>query len=870
MRPTRTLETAGAGTPAGVVAEGRGEVANPSPWRRLVDGVVTDPHAPLLAAVAGDGGSGKSTVLAAVRSAYLDAGADVLSARSLLAAGSVDPGSVAVVVDDAHTVPTPVLDRVRDLVEHPGARVVAAYRAWPRPAAIAGLERVARERGTHLQLGRLDWLEIARRASRHLGRSAPPSLVDHVLRVTGGVPGLVELVLTDCVGRRPVDLDGLVPVPWGLSVRVDAELGDADGPLRAMTLALALGATADVGTLAPVLACTPERTRELLGAARATGLVLDDGSLVPVARQAVLEGTPADRCADVLTTVIDVERSRGTGAVDLARRVGVLPLPVPALATLLEEAAGDVVGSDPAQAGELYAQAVDAGAPAPALAARRAECAALAGDLDVALRLADEVVARPGGPDTARAIHVTASALAHRGLLARSADVYGWLAEIAGPAAAPLEPLTRLGTGRPPGALGAPGDAPGAVRAAPPTLLAGAQHLMVRGVRESLEADGAGALPTLSQASALLRSTGRGTLLPDTPAALAALVALSSGESAHAEAVLDEALASGLGGPVARPRHRLLLGWSAMLRGHFDVARGHLAGAVRDRAELEPRDQLVHHALVVGIARRSNDLATLVRAWPAAREVVLRSRLDLFSLLPLGEIAVAAARLGESDQLAPHVIEADVLLDRVGRPVLWATPMHWYGVHAAILRERPDELQPHATALVKAAATSRYAALLADAGRVWLHVLAGKIDPGAVEHVGRRLADVGLGWDGSRLAGHAAARTTDHKVMVALMQLARDLHRPRTGPVRPETGEEPAPAAASTTESGGPQARLSERELEVARLVVAGHTYREISERLYISAKTVEHHVARMRQRLGVGSRAELLGHLRALVSPGS
>ncbi|WP_230304585.1 MULTISPECIES: response regulator transcription factor [unclassified Rhodococcus (in: high G+C Gram-positive bacteria)] len=42
-------------------------------------------------------------------------------------------------------------------------------------------------------------------------------------------------------------------------------------------------------------------------------------------------------------------------------------------------------------------------------------------------------------------------------------------------------------------------------------------------------------------------------------------------------------------------------------------------------------------------------------------------------------------------------------------------------------------------------------------------------------------------------------------------------------------------------------------------------TYREVGSRLYISAKTVEHHVARIRRRLGAGSRSELISMLRAL-----
>jgi DNA-binding CsgD family transcriptional regulator len=62
---------------------------------------------------------------------------------------------------------------------------------------------------------------------------------------------------------------------------------------------------------------------------------------------------------------------------------------------------------------------------------------------------------------------------------------------------------------------------------------------------------------------------------------------------------------------------------------------------------------------------------------------------------------------------------------------------------------------------------------------------------------------------------------------------------------------------------------ISGREREVAELVLSGLTYKQIGEQLFISAKTVENHVARMRQRLGSGSRGELFAHLRMLVGEG-
>ncbi|WP_448071351.1 response regulator transcription factor [Georgenia yuyongxinii] len=45
--------------------------------------------------------------------------------------------------------------------------------------------------------------------------------------------------------------------------------------------------------------------------------------------------------------------------------------------------------------------------------------------------------------------------------------------------------------------------------------------------------------------------------------------------------------------------------------------------------------------------------------------------------------------------------------------------------------------------------------------------------------------------------------------------------------------------------------------------MLAGRTYREIGDAIYISPRTVEHHVARIRRRLGASSRSELISRMR-------
>jgi DNA-binding NarL/FixJ family response regulator len=50
---------------------------------------------------------------------------------------------------------------------------------------------------------------------------------------------------------------------------------------------------------------------------------------------------------------------------------------------------------------------------------------------------------------------------------------------------------------------------------------------------------------------------------------------------------------------------------------------------------------------------------------------------------------------------------------------------------------------------------------------------------------------------------------------------------------------------------------LTRREGEVLRLLAWGHSNASIAGQLFISAKTVEHHVGRIMHKLGLRSRAE-------------
>lgn len=89
-----------------------------------------------------------------------------------------------------------------------------------------------------------------------------------------------------------------------------------------------------------------------------------------------------------------------------------------------------------------------------------------------------------------------------------------------------------------------------------------------------------------------------------------------------------------------------------------------------------------------------------------------------------------------------------------------------------------------------------------------------------------------------------------------------------TGEVRPVGGTEGRPPGEQTGEAapgvgqeepcGQWAGLLTERELDVARLVVQGRTNRQVAASLYVSVRTVEVHLGRVFRKLGVRSRTEL------------
>jgi DNA-binding CsgD family transcriptional regulator len=95
--------------------------------------------------------------------------------------------------------------------------------------------------------------------------------------------------------------------------------------------------------------------------------------------------------------------------------------------------------------------------------------------------------------------------------------------------------------------------------------------------------------------------------------------------------------------------------------------------------------------------------------------------------------------------------------------------------------------------------------------------------------------------------GYATRAVSFFAIPLVIWIARKDAEQPRATPVATVAGPNP-----------GARKDLTRRELEVLRLLAAGHTNTEIAEKLVLSVRTVESHRASLRRKLGRPSRSEL------------
>lgn len=763
-------------------------------------------------------GAGKSAALADARKVLHNNGISAITDPSALG----EPGS-AFVVDDAHLLTDAQVARLTDLAGRPDITLVVSAEARLHNTALRSLI-AAMER------------------TRPAVRLHPPNTAGEIAQ-----PEYFALIER----LRLLDERTLEALLIS-SLRTDVGFAD----------------------LAAALDVSNDEAHVLIDSARATGLVEPSHSplFLDSVHAAAAHVVGAARHRELESGLLRTQLELDVLSPELALRLAEHGMRDDRLAGTLRRHL-EAPNLDRAAQARLAKAAVAAGAVD--MRARLSEALALAGDCAAAAPTADELLTSADPDDRATAVRVAASVAAHDGNLTQAAELFQWLGPQQDAVLSASAVVAFIGVGD----LGAAREAAGPNRSGPPTAAARAVRNLADGLITSIETGYAPAAIRFGQALTVDQSVRAGAqVMPDSRAAIATLAALHGGDPARARSIIGRAVGHP-GEPFADRRHRLLLAWIKTQDGQLAAASADLANLAGDAA-LHRRDALWSTALRTAIARRAGDLGAVQKHWNAAQEVLAECSVDLYSLLPLGELWIAAARIGQTGRLAPQIEQAFGLLAALGDPAAWSAPLHWAGVHAGILSNDPAAVAPHGQALTAAAARSAFAKALSGAGRTWLRVLADQVDPDEVTTAARALTQFGLTSDATRLASQAALQTPDAKVSALMLQVARDLKlsvpditvdSPAAGDAAGQAAAQTSMASAAATKApgslGAPDSTLSEREREVAELLLLGMPYRDIGSQLFISAKTVEHHVARIRRRLGAESRPAMLSMLRAILA---
>jgi len=806
------------------------------PARTVLDALTIEP---VKLFVTGGIGAGKSTALEAVRRALRDEGQTVLGR----VAGPHEVAGAAVVIDDAHLLGEEELRALAELADDPSRTVVVAAEPREHSAGLRAVASVLEREHARITLGPLSAAEVSHALADSSGHPPPPNLLTAGLAASAGIPFLVSAITVALrASSRPLS----DAAPWqAAGFALIERLRRLDE--RELESLLIASLSSDLGAADLAAALEIPQGADLIDRARGTGLVQPSHSpeFLRSVHRAAAQLIGAARHHELERLLLRTQLESGTLTVELAVEMAEHGMRDAALADWLRDHAGR---GDLAARVRIHRAALAAGADD--VRAALADALALAGDIAAAATLADALLVSDDPVDRAAGVRIAASAAAHDGNYAHAAELFDWLGPYPDSTVGAAAALVRCATGD----LASARAALDAAAAGPPTASARTARSLAEGIVRTIEGSTNSATTRLGQS--LAGEHPIAVAMPDSGPALVTLAAIHSGDSVRARSVIGRAVRTG-SHPVFTARHRLLQGWVRMQDGQLSAATTDVDAV---GTGLRGRDALWSAALRAAIARRAGDLGALHTHWSAGMDALAEYSVDVFSLLPLGELWIAGARLGQSDRLAAALEQGFGLLDALDRPASWAPLLHWSGVHAGILASDPATVAPHGQALTAMAGDNPLSSALAAAGRAWLRVLAHQVDPEEVIPAARGLARFGLTSDATRLAGQAALQAADSKVAGLMLQAARDLKvSTGEGLVAPNSVGEDRPRSASSA--------LSDREREVAELLLLGMPYRDIGAQLFISAKTVEHHVARIRRRLGAQSRSEMLSMLRAMLT---
>jgi ATP/maltotriose-dependent transcriptional regulator MalT len=797
---------------------------------------------------------------------------------------------LVVCLDDVHWADPASIDALAALVRRPPAApvlVAATAREGQVPATLAAALAEA------LRDGRAISLSLGPLTEAQAGELVGPA-ASAIYRASGGNPFYLEqLARVGADARGAADLAADGSVPQAVAAALAGELADLTvDARRALDGASVAGDPFELGLAAEIAELSEAAALHAIDELLACGLVRPAGAprrfafRHPVVRHAVYAATPGGWRLGAHARAADALERRGAGPAQRAHHVEHAARPGDAAAAALLNAAADELRSRaPATAARFYAAALRLLTDRPedrqrraAVRSRLADAQAAVGDALAARQTLNDAlnVAEPGermaltvalanqewwlgGHEEARRRLQVALAelpaqpspdrIRLRLALALTAmtgcdlrDAKGHASDAREDARAIDDPVFELAA-LAGGALASASDADGPEAvdrveesAAALERLTAAQlatrlpALWMHGRARRYLGRFDAALADLERGSAIATQTGRErVLLVLTVESVPTLVAL--GRLADASGAGEEAveLARLSGNP------RMLL-WALSALAASRLAAGDVAAALRHAGEAEALGtQPDFHATgqpgwclgaaltAAGNAERA--VAAMLEAFGGA---------ELASVLP-AERPAAAADLVEAQLACDDVVSAEQTLAH-GEAAAAQAATPWASAVAATARTAVLLARGRGDDAVTVAGRAREAAAGAPLAAARALLAEGR----ALAAAGRRPAAVEtLIAAETALDGLGALRRRDEAVR-ELRQLGHRVVR------------------AARDAGASPFATLTAREREIADLVAAGRTNREVGEQLVLSTRTIEAHLRNIYAKLGVRSRVEL------------
>ncbi len=796
-----------------------------------------DGAAGTISLIIGPGGSGKTRVLDDLAARGADRGH-----RALVLAGSMVGTPLAIpdtveadvlLVDDAHFLDAAETTELLRLVEDRSRSfdICVAMRPIREHLLLGRLVEVAERRGTLIELGPFSDDELAGALAEHVTDGVDGAVFDKVRELTHGQPLIVDRLVSGWMTDGRIERGRLVaepdPAPVALERALLGPVRQLDEAARHQLAALAR-TTVDQpnGHTSPAFDQDPTQLID-------HGLVGADGMPPAVAHTVLRLLSPADLAAGELLLAETLARG-GATPLEIAERFWGTAEPGQN-ATAAWIAAGDeLLATDPAAAAEWYGRANQT-EPTSDTLARRAVALAAAGDGAGANHAIADVLRQD--PRNALTLGAGAQLAAGQGRWDEAAELLEAIDHH------PRWPL---------GLVDALNDA----------------TLLLSGRTASTSTSNAGADPTASLVQeavdalrlslehipdttaltdsirALATRAGDVNVTPDLPVnpfEIGAATALAAGELAMADLLLDAA-GSSVSGNIGAALHDWL-----SVRAGGTPSRSDRGDSLAE----SPYVGLLDLAADAVDARRAGDVAASSAVLDKLRQVVALAPIDALTFDAANELLILATRFGSrtvAETLRQRVLR---FLADAGAPPLWTARYLWSRIETAAAIRDVDMANEAATELKELGPVGSRLDPLITAATTWVEILEERCTVVDVKAAAAELETNGYQWEAAHLVGQAAIRMQNAAEAKDLLNHARELRGTTASP--------------SGTETASPSG-LSDREIEVAELILDGHSYKEIGSRLFISAKTVEHHVSHIRRKLDATGipRAAFLAALRS------